>query len=174
MSNIFQGYSILPNGVIISGVSGNEIKPYVSKIGYLQIKINLNGKSKHFYVHRLIAEEFIPNPNKLKCVNHKDGNKLNNKIDNLEWCTYSQNNQHAYDNLGKIGAWTGKFSKNNPSSKPVAQYDKQGVLIKQYFCAKDATIETNFTKSGISECANHKTKSHMGFVWKFIDEVDNV
>lgn len=55
------------------------------------------GKAKKKFLHRLLAEAFIPNPNNLPCVNHKNGNKKDNRIENLEWCTAAYNNQHAYD-----------------------------------------------------------------------------
>lgn len=63
---------------------------------YLVVTAQLEGKQKHFYVHRLIAEAFIPNPDNKTEVNHIDGNPLNNRLDNLEWCTRSENTQHAY------------------------------------------------------------------------------
>lgn len=65
--------------------------------GYMCVCLRRNGKSDHLYVHRLVAESFIPNPNGYKVVNHIDGDKLNNSVDNLEWCSYAENNQHAYD-----------------------------------------------------------------------------
>lgn len=62
--------------------------------GYLQLELYKNGKAKKIKMHRLVAETFIPNPNNYPCVNHKDENKLNNCVDNLEWCTYSYNNSY--------------------------------------------------------------------------------
>lgn len=67
--------------------------------GYLDCRIiNKDGKRKSPRIHRLVAETFIPNPNNKPCVNHIDGNKLNNKVKNLEWVTYSENNKHAHEN----------------------------------------------------------------------------
>lgn len=72
--------------------------------GYLQVMFCKDNVKKAFYVHRLVAEAFIENPNNEETVNHKDGNKLNNNANNLEWVSYSENNQHAYDtNLHKKG-----------------------------------------------------------------------
>ena len=68
--------------------------------GYPVVDIVINGKQKTRTVHRLVAEAFIPNPEKLQQVNHIDGNKQNNKVSNLEWCTASRNIQHSYD-IGK-------------------------------------------------------------------------
>lgn len=64
---------------------------------YLDVPLTKHGHSKNICVHRIVAEAFIPNPKHLPCVNHIDGNKKNNNVDNLEWCTYSSNNNHAVD-----------------------------------------------------------------------------
>lgn len=75
--------------------------------GYLRIKLTINNKSKRVMLHRIIAEAFIENPNNYPCVNHIDGNKKNNNINNLEWCTQSYNCLHSV----KMGTW-GSLSKN--------------------------------------------------------------
>ena len=79
--------------------NGSYIKlcQWVDNVGYYQVSFRINGKKKYVRVHRLIAEAYIPNPLNYKQVNHKDGNKLNNSIDNLEWCTNSYNTQEGYD-----------------------------------------------------------------------------
>lgn len=71
--------------------------------GYFQVLLSLDSR-RVARVHRLVAEAFIPNPEGKPCVNHKDGNKLNNKVENLEWCTISENNQHTYDNNSRDGS----------------------------------------------------------------------
>lgn len=71
------------------------LKPFLSKIGYYQIAFHIDKQQKCFYVHRLLAQIFIPNPENKSEVNHIDGNKLNNSIDNLEWVTRLENNLHA-------------------------------------------------------------------------------
>ena len=78
---------------------GSYIKlcQWIDNTGYYQVVFRINGKKKYIRVHRLIAETCIPNPLNLKQVNHKDGNKLNNSIDNLEWCSNSYNTKEGYD-----------------------------------------------------------------------------
>lgn len=98
-------YDIYDNGSVFSNQTYNKskprfLKPSVNKNrGYVYVSlINKDKKRKNWSLHRLIAENFIPNPNKYPCVNHLDGNKLNNDVSNLEWCTYKQNSEHAIKN----------------------------------------------------------------------------
>lgn len=84
------------------------LKPLDNGCGYLRIKFSVKNKAKRIMLHRIIAEAFIPNPQKKKTVNHKDGNKYNNSIDNLEWLTQAENNQHAWDTGLKRKARTKK------------------------------------------------------------------
>lgn len=74
------------------------LKTRPNKFGYKMIDLRLYGQRKRVYVHRLVAQAFIPNPNNLPQVNHKDENKLNNNVDNLEWCTHAYNQQYGTKN----------------------------------------------------------------------------
>lgn len=87
------------------------MKHYDNGHGYNRVCLS-NGKSRKFHlVHKLLAIHFIPNPNNYPIINHKDGNKKNNDLSNLEWCDYSHNNQHGYD-TGLIKALQGEKHKN--------------------------------------------------------------
>ena len=87
-----------PNG---RRLQSQVIKPHKAKTGYYMISLCRDGKRSHFFLHRLLSIHFIENTHNKKCVNHIDGNRLNNSLDNLEWCTYLENNLHAINILGK-------------------------------------------------------------------------
>jgi hypothetical protein len=75
-----------------------QMQQRIDRAGYLTVRLTKKDKGSTRTIHRLLALTFIPNPDKKRCVNHKDGNKLNNSLLNLEWCTHSENLKHAYDN----------------------------------------------------------------------------
>jgi hypothetical protein len=92
--------------------------PSLNKIlGYMYIGLSKNGKNKHLYMHRIVAENFIYNPNNYKIVNHIDGNKTNYAINNLEWCSYSDNTIHAICILKKHGSLNRKPSMLNDQQR---------------------------------------------------------
>lgn len=88
-------YAVAENGQVWSHRSNKFLKPSKLPNGYLQVGLSKDGKQKRFFVHRLVAMAFIPNPDNLPQVNHKDENKLNNCIDNLEWCDCKYNNNYG-------------------------------------------------------------------------------
>lgn len=91
----FEDYEVSTEGRVWSSKSNKVLKTWVSNCNYELIGLSYNGKTKHKTVHRIVAEAFIPNPYGKKQVNHKDGNKVNNKVTNLEWNTQSENMKHA-------------------------------------------------------------------------------
>ena len=150
------------NNLVLNIKTGRVLKPCKDNHGYLMVVIHNNGKRKTFKVHRLVAEHFIDNPDNKRCVNHKDGNKLNNDAPNLEWVTDSENMQHAHDtglNKGTINC--------KVKSKPV-----QGTCIKTGKIVKfPSTAEAQrqgFSQVCVSNCCNGKVKTHKKYTWKYI------
>ena len=94
----FEYYDVTQDGKVINLRTGRILKPDLIWDGYERVTLSQNGKLKRFRVHRLVADAFIPNPFNLPFVNHIDGNKRNNKIDNLEWVSCKDNTIHAFDN----------------------------------------------------------------------------
>lgn len=126
----FEGlYRISNYGRIISISKKIEMKQRPNDQGYMKVSLCKDNVKKRFFVHRLVALTFLPNPNNYPCINHKDGNKQNNRMLNLEWCTHSQNIQHSYD-------------KGLRKTKMVGQYDNNGNLIKVYKNCYQASKET--------------------------------
>ena len=124
--------------------------------GYSQQILRKNGKQHMRYTHRLVAEAFLPNPEHLPEVNHKDGNKLNNTVANLEWTNRSQNMSHAY----RTGLRT---------TTRVAAYTKQGEFVKAFDSEKEAAEFCGVGyNAGISNCLRGVTKTAHGYKWQYI------
>jgi hypothetical protein len=137
--------------------------------GYLQFVIKLNNKRHYLSVHRLVAQAFIPNPDNKEYVNHINGIKDDNRVENLEWVTPSENSLHSIYVLGNNHGH--KKGKENNDSKTVYQYSIEGNLIKIWDCIED-TIKTGIPIWHVSKCCNKKFKSSGGFIWSF-EELDS-
>ena len=152
----------------LSKRKGRELRPGIASNGYLMVALYNNRVQKCRTLHSLIAEAFIPNPEGFPCVNHKNGNRIDNRLENLEWVTYSGNNYHAVRELGRSSPWKGKYGKNNPHSKPVVQLSKDGAIIAKYESAKDAARKMGTSQGRISDCCRGEKKYHLGYIWKYI------
>lgn len=123
--------------------------------GYIEYCIYHDEKVFYLLGHRLIAQTFLPNPNNYEVVNHIDGNKSNNTVENLEWIDYSGNNKHAWDNL-----------LNKPHiTRPVLQYDLQFNFIKRHESIAEAIKTTGAAK--VREVANGERKTSGGYIWRW-------
>ena len=147
-------------------------KPKVMKLsksssGYLHVQLYKNGVAKTLLVHTLVANAFIPNPDCLPEVNHKDGDKTNNTVSNLEWVTKSQNTIHAIkNNFRPVNHSLGKKGKDCKTSKPVEQYNLDGSFIRLWDSREDAAASLGVRRSSICDCANGRKKTCCGYVWK--------
>ena len=147
------------------------LKPQISKRnGYVYQMLYKKGKEKLLRVHRLVAMAFLPNPNNLPQVNHKDGNKQNNSVDNLEWCEQSDNMKHAYKNGLQIPSENQRkaiINTNKLKQKKVCQI-KDGEVINTFSGISEASRQTKTSISCISRCCNLKRKSTNGYEWRFL------
>ena len=145
---------------------GLYLKQYIYK-GYLRLQLTKHSKSKWFLVHRLVAEAFIPNPKNKPQVNHIDGNKLNNKVDNLEWVTPSENQIHSYQVLKNIPSMKNHFGSNHVAAKSIYQFDTNNKFIKKWNSIIEVTKTLNICACNITDCAKGNRKTAGGFIWKY-------
>jgi len=144
---------------------GKILKQNIRNDGYLFVNLSKNGINKVVKIHRIIAKTFIKNSNNYKCINHINGNKQDNNINNLEWCTYSHNIKEAYK-LGLKKPISIKGGKNK-CSKIVNQYDLDNNFIKKWYCIKDASKKLKIKDSNISLCCKGKRNKAGGYIWKY-------
>jgi hypothetical protein len=140
----------------------------VGSNGYWKVSLNKNNHTEVTMIHRIICNAFIPNPENKLCVNHKDGNKLNNSIENLEWCTYSENSIHAFRTGLKKPPMLGKFGKEHSNSKIIFQYSKDGIFINLFHGAGEAERATGIRQKNIWAACYGTLNTAGGYVWKNI------
>lgn len=159
-------YQVSNLGNVKNCLNGRILKSSNDKDGYKQINLRKNGVYKTYKVHRLIAQSFIPNPNNLPQVNHKDEDKANNNVDNLEWCTNYYNNHYgtARERMAKAQI------NRKDLSKPVLQFDKNENLLNEYPSIIEGARKTGIDVGGICRVCRGNLKSAGGFVWKYKDD----
>lgn len=165
----FDNYEINNYGVIRIKKNKKTLKYYIDKDGYYKVNLWRKGKCKCFRVSRLVAITFLQNRNNLPVVNHKDENKQNNCVDNLEWCTIAYNN--AYGTKGKRSGdkQRGKlrYTKNN---RKVAQYDLNDNIIETYKSIMTVAKKLNVDGTHITDVCKGRRKTAYGYKWRYIDE----
>lgn len=154
-------YEISETGRVFNCQTGQELKGNVNSYGYRVIALTKNGRKKDKKLHRLLVEAFIPNPNNYDCVNHIDGDKLNNSLDNLEWCTKGYNNRHAREQLSL-----------DFSIKPVIQTTLSGEVVAVWVNASRAASVLNGEPLLISACCRDTAKTAYGYKWYYADDSD--
>ena len=158
---------------------------------YLFVQLYKNGVCKKINVHRLVATAFVPNPNNLPQVNHKDEGKTNNQADNLEWCTNKYNinynngaamkraiktryeRHNVNDLVAKIKATKIK-NESYSAERPVNQFTWQGVFVERFISATQASKATGVHRNVISRCCMGKHKQGGGFIWLYDEDIDKI
>lgn len=179
----FPNYMVSNTGEVKSlnyNKTGREkvLIPHKLNNGYLGIKLyDSNKRSYHLLIHRVVAQAFLPNPNGYKIINHKDENRSNNFVSNLEWCDYKYNLNYGNRNSKLSNSLT-----NNPFlSTPVLQYSKTREFLKEFPSIAEAarTVNNGNTKAAVTnilKCCNGvadtqfgtvKRKTAYGYIWKF-------
>lgn len=148
----------------VKSLKGKEriLKYGKTKDGYLLVALSKNRNRKTFLVHRLVALAFILNPENLPCVNHKDENKENNHVDNLEFCTYSFN-----INYGTRNKKASKTMINGKLAKPILQFSLESEFIREWESINEIQRQLDISKGNISSCCNFKRKTCGGFIWRY-------
>ena len=126
--------------------------------GYCYVYLRVKGKKYPKFVHRLVAEAFLPNTKDLPQINHKDENTTNNRLENLEWCDAKYNNNYGSKSI--------KYKECAPKA-PVSQYTKDGIFMADYPSQREAERKTGISCRNISSCCCGKARTAGGFIWKF-------
>ena len=157
-------YEVSDTGLVRTKKTGHIHSGCIAQ-GYLSVKLTFeNSKQQRFYVHRLVALHFIPNNDKKKTlVNHINGNKLDNRVENLEWVSPRENNLHYYQKIQKEKK---EREKNNNKAIPIIQYDLSGKEIARFDSMNKAKQATGISLVQIARCVHGEIKQASGYIFK--------
>jgi len=163
-------YLISKTGRVFSVFANKEMMLEKHRSGYLRVGLYKNHKQIHCLIHRLVAETYIDNPNKKLFVNHIDGNKQNNAVQNLEWVTASENQKHAYKiGLQKVNVKAAHLVAHEQTKRKVAMLDERGKILDVFDSIKEAAKSIGMNDgTHISAVARGKRAVCGGYKWRYI------
>ena len=147
-------------------LKGKILKYILVYGGYMVVRLSKNGILKNYYVHRLVAQAFLDNPDNLPCVNHKDENPQNNVVSNLEWCDAKYNLNYGTRNKRISEKMT-----NGKLSKPVLQYTLDGELVKKWSSTHECG-RNGYNRGNVSACCLGYLKFYKGYIWRYEKDQD--
>lgn len=169
-------YLLVREDGMVKNISGNyQAKKHwnegsTDKDGYRTIRVP--NTKKTVKIHRLVSFAFIPNPENKSQINHINGLKHDNRLENLDWCTQKENMQHAYDTglqVAKKGEYSPNYGEKNPRARKIGRYSLDGDLLEEYHGGRQKFKAQGFHHSVISQCCRGRYKTHKGFIWKYLD-----
>lgn len=161
----YEGLYEVSNFGFVKGLKNNILKPYIMPNGYSQVTLYKGKRKTNKYVHRLVAETFVPNPQNLTEVNHKDENKQNNCVENLEWITHKKNLLHG----SRSKRQSETLKRNQRLCKSVKCFSLDGKLLNTFGSIKKAATYTGAKEPAISACCKNKPhcKTAGGYKWQY-------
>jgi len=163
-------YKVDVDGCVWSRARGRwkKLKGSSDKTGYIGFAlINNKGESVRWKAHRFVATAMIPNPDNKPEINHKNGKKGDNRPDNLEWVTRSENIKHRYEELGQHGSFYSKLGKDHKDSTPVIQFNIDGGFKGIHWGMAEAKRKTG--ANNVHQCCNGVQRSSGGYMWAYAD-----
>lgn len=160
-------------------LKGKIIKE-TSARGYRKVRLTKDGKQTAYFVHRLVAQTFVPNPENKAEVDHTDTNPGNNRVENLRWATRLENNRNSLTRKKRSDGLKGnknhmyeKYGKDNPNSKAIFQITKDGNILRKWIGISEAARQTGARHQNIVFCCQGKLNSSGGFRWIYASELDD-
>ena len=155
----YENYLVTEQGQIINSKTGRTLKPSIATNGYCRVSLRKNGQTKTLYIHRIVAEAFIPNPNNYNEVNHIDEDKTNNSVENLEWVAHKANVHHATCQQRKGETNTAR------NGRPVLCVETNQIYASTTAIEK----ELGYNKGTIWQACNGKIKTAYGYHWVYAE-----
>lgn len=163
-------YLISDNGKIFSVYANRLLKDSVNNKGYRCVELVFESGVKKTFVHRLVAEAFVENPNNYPIVNHKDENPLNCNYTNLEWCDYKYNTNYGTAIARRVEHTDYHVGANNAKSRRVYQFDLEGNFVAEYESCGRAEHETGMSRKSIAKACTGALKQYNGYIWSYTKE----